>query len=77
MAQAWSTWRKSIELLDYQEHTGLDNGLEKMWHWARRAWDRYPRRRDPKPLDYEIRRGLYSWWEAPSVAQDSPQTIGG
>lgn len=79
VANAWSTWQKSIDLLGYQEHTDLETGLSKMWDWARRAWDRYPRRREQKPLSYEVHKGLYSWWQqpAPAASQDSPQKIGG
>lgn len=63
VSQAWSTWQRSVELLGYRDRTPLHVGLERMWQWAQDAWERYPRRRDPDPLPYEITAGLYPWWK--------------
>jgi UDP-glucose 4-epimerase len=81
VANAWSTWQKSIDLLGYDERTSLEDGLARMWDWARLAWHRYPKRREQPPLPYEIRKGLYSWWQAPPAADTtspvtSPQSHG-
>jgi UDP-glucose 4-epimerase len=70
VANAWSTWQKSIDLLGYQDRTTLEAGLSKMWDWARQSWDRYPRRREQTPLSYEVRKGLYSWWTNDPLHQD-------
>jgi UDP-glucose 4-epimerase len=60
---AWSTWQRSVDVLGFADRTPLETGLRQMWTWAQDAWDRYPRRRDPAPLAYELERGLYSWWK--------------
>lgn len=55
---AWCTVQKSIELLDYNETVSLEQGLQRMWEWAKsqptrpvKIWDQY-----------EVNRGLYSYW---------------
>jgi len=63
---AWSTTQKSEELLDYQEHIGLYQGLRTMWDWAKTVWDKYPQRqtlKDPLQGRSEITKGLYSYWQ--------------
>jgi len=56
---AWSTWEKSKELLDFEHKIDLEEGLTKMWDWAReqpmktrRVWEKY-----------EIENGLYEYWK--------------
>ncbi len=56
---AWSTWEKSVDILDFQYKTPLEEGVRQMWEWAkeqperpRSAWDKY-----------ELDRGLYSYWK--------------
>jgi len=55
---AWTTWDKSVRMLDFRHNVDLDEGLGRMWQWAcsqpkrdRKQWDRY-----------EIDRGLYNYW---------------
>lgn len=60
--EAWSTWGKSVDLLGFEDKTPLADGLATMWEWAKRTWERYPERRTPPPLEYEITTGLYPWW---------------
>ena len=56
---AWSTWEKSIQLLDYQETVNLKEGLTKMWNWAKAQ----PDRGQFKWAEYEISKGIYSYWK--------------
>lgn len=55
---AWSTYQKSVEILDYTETVSLEEGLTRMWNWlvtrpdrARKVWERY-----------ELDKGIYSFW---------------
>lgn len=54
--ESWATWGKSVELLGYQDLTPLQDGLARMWKWARHAWHQYPERRDPPPIPLELYR---------------------
>lgn len=54
------TWQKSIDLLGFKHETGIREGLEKMWDWAKEqpmrerfVWDKY-----------EIDAGVYSYWKS-------------
>ena len=56
---AWSTWQKSIDLLDFKHTVDLGEGLASMWEWAtqqpqreRFAWD-----------NYELTKGIYEFWK--------------
>lgn len=56
---AWSTYEKSVRLLDYEDRTTLHDGLASMWRWAKsqpirtqKIWD-----------GYEVEKGLYSFWK--------------
>ena len=53
------TFQKSIDLLDFKSTTTLYNGLEQMWIWAKNqpmrerfVWD-----------EYELDKGIYSFWK--------------
>ena len=50
---------KSIRLLDYQQNTSLEDGLKKMWEWAKVQ----PMRPQYKWENYEITKGIYSYWK--------------
>lgn len=50
---------KSIELLGYEQKTSLEEGLRKMWEWAKTQ----PDRPQYKWENYEITKGLYSFWK--------------
>lgn len=56
---AHPTWKKSVELLGYQDKTSLHDGLKVMWDWAQKQ----PKRDRFKWSEYEIRNGLYSFWQ--------------
>lgn len=57
--EAYPTWNKSEELLGYKNVITLEEGLGRMWDWARKqpmkkqfVWDKY-----------ELDKGLYSFWK--------------
>ena len=56
---AYSTWEKSVRLLDFLHKTDLEEGLQKMWDWAQQQ----PNRKRLKWDEYEITEGLYGFWK--------------
>ena len=56
---AWSTWDKSIKLLDFKHKIDLEEGLSKMWEWAKKQPNR-ERFIWPK---YELNKGIYDYWK--------------
>ncbi len=50
---------KSIKLLGYEQKTSLEEGLKKMWDWAKVQ----PNRPQYKWENYEITKGIYSYWK--------------
>ena len=56
---AYSTYRKSVELLDFEHKTNLNDGLTKMWEWAQLQ----PKRKQFKWKEYELDVGLYEFWK--------------
>ena len=53
------TFQKSIDLLDFKSTTTLHNGLEKMWIWAKNQ----PMRKRFVWDEYELDKGIYSFWK--------------
>ncbi len=53
------TYQKSIDLLNYKDITNLETGLNKMWEWAKVQ----PNRPQYKWGNYEINKGIYSYWK--------------
>lgn len=51
--------QKSIDLLGYKQQTSLEDGLRKMWEWAKMQ----PNRPQYKWENYEITKGIYSYWK--------------
>ncbi|MBJ43083.1 MAG: UDP-glucose 4-epimerase [Planctomycetaceae bacterium] len=56
---AFSTWQKSVDFLDFEHKTTLKNGLSMMWEWAKEqptrpqfTWDKY-----------ELDKQLYDYWK--------------
>jgi UDP-glucose 4-epimerase len=53
------TYQKSIDILGFKHKTNLDEGLLKMWNWAKQQPD--------KPIykweNYEITKGIYEYWK--------------
>jgi UDP-glucose 4-epimerase len=56
---AYPTYQKSIDILDYKDKTPLKEGLEKMWAWAQNQ----PNRERFEWSNYEIEKGIYSYWK--------------
>jgi UDP-glucose 4-epimerase len=56
---AWSTFQKSIDLLDYNETITLEEGLTKMWEWA----SKIPLKERKYFTEYELDKGIYSYWK--------------
>ena len=59
---AFSTYKKSIELLDYKETVSLENGLKEMWEWCKTQPD-IPRQHISELTELELETGLYSYWK--------------
>jgi UDP-glucose 4-epimerase len=55
---AWSTWDKSIKLLEYKEKHTLNEGLSIMWDWAKKQ----PKRTQQIWESYELDKGMYDFW---------------
>lgn len=53
------TYQKSIDVLGYNQTIGLEEGLRRMWDWAKKQ----PIRKQYKWENYEITKGLYSFWK--------------
>lgn len=53
------TFQKSIDLLRYRQTTTLEDGLRKMWEWAKTQ----PMRERYKWENYEITDKIYSYWK--------------
>jgi UDP-glucose 4-epimerase len=53
------TWEKSVNILGFEHKTSLKEGLEKMWEWAKFQ----PMRERIIWNNYEIDKGLYSFWK--------------
>ncbi len=56
---AWSTWEKSVKLLDFEHKIDLEEGLTKMWNWAQTQ----PMRERFFWGDYELDKGIYEYWK--------------
>lgn len=56
---AWSTWEKSVEMLDFKHKIDLNEGLTKMWKWAKKQ----PKRDRFIWPKYELTKGLYDYWK--------------
>ena len=56
---ATTTCKKSKNILGYKQTTPLKEGLEKMWEWAQKQ----PMREQYKWNNYEIEKGIYSFWK--------------
>ena len=55
---AFSSHEKSVKLLDYEDNTTLRDGIVDMWNWAKKQ-----PMRERAVMDYEIDKGMYSFWK--------------
>lgn len=53
------TYQKSIDILGFQHKTPLEEGIKRMWDWAKKQ----PNRLQFKWQNYEITKKLYSYWK--------------
>jgi UDP-glucose 4-epimerase len=56
---AHPTWEKSVKLLNYKDIFTLEDGLQRMWDWAKEQ----PKRPQYKWDKYEINKGIYNFWK--------------
>lgn len=69
---AWSTWQKSIDLLDFEQKTSLEDGILKMYTWVKSQQDR------PRQIweTYEITNGIYEYWKPEALKDGYYKTEG-
>lgn len=53
------TWKKSVDILDFQHKTSLQEGLTEMWKWAQQQ----PLRERFVWPSYELDKGIYKFWK--------------
>jgi UDP-glucose 4-epimerase len=53
------TWKKSVDILDFQHKTSLKEGLTEMWEWAQQQ----PLRERFVWPSYELDKGIYKFWK--------------
>ena len=56
---AWSTWDKSVKLLNFKHEVDLEEGIKKMWKWA----NNQPNRERFTWPKYELNKGIYEYWK--------------
>jgi UDP-glucose 4-epimerase len=56
---AWSTYQKSIFLLNFEHKTDLKEGILKMFEWAKTQ----PKREVKKWENYELEEEIYDYWK--------------
>jgi UDP-glucose 4-epimerase len=56
---AYSTWDKSVELLGFEHNIDLEEGLSRMWEWAKKQ----PNRDRFVWPEYELEKGIYEFWK--------------
>ena len=57
--QAIPTYQKSMDLLGFEYKTTMYSGLTRMWEWAKNQ----PMRDRFEWSEYELDKGIYSFWE--------------
>ena len=56
---AYVTWKKSVDLLGYDEKHTLEQGITEMWNWAKTQ----PNRKRFEWNQFELDKGVYSYWK--------------
>jgi UDP-glucose 4-epimerase len=56
---AYSTYKKSIDILGFEHKTNLEDGLKNMWNWAKTQ----PKRNQFIWPSYEVEKGIYNFWK--------------
>lgn len=57
--KAWSTYQKSIDILNFKHQTKLKDGLLLMLDWAKKQ----PKREVKKWKNYELETNIYDYWK--------------
>jgi len=57
--EAYPTFQKSVDLLNYDMKMGIKECIEDMWAWAQQQ----PRRERKEWPVYELDKGIYSYWK--------------
>lgn len=65
------TWQKSVDVLGFEHKTGLRDGLEKMWEWAKAQ----PIRPRQVWSEYELDEGLYPFWEKETLTSQAETSV--
>jgi len=53
------TWKKSVDILEFEHKTSLKEGLTNMWEWAQQQ----PKHERFVWPTYELNKGIYSFWK--------------
>lgn len=64
---AFSTYHKSVDLLDFEHKTDILEGVIKMWGWVKEQPKR--RRKIWRDSDFELKKDLYDYWK-PEALKD-------
>lgn len=56
---AYPDWKKSVDLLGYEEKYSLEYGLQQMWEWVKTQ----PNRDQYTWSFYELDKNIYSYWK--------------
>lgn len=56
---AYCTYQKSIDILDYNMKIQLEEGINKMWKWAKGQ----PNKERMEWNEYELEKGIYNYWK--------------
>ena len=62
---AFPTYQKSIDVLKFEHTTSLEDGVLKMWKWAKEQ----PAKHRKVWQEYEITKDLYDYWK-PEALKD-------
>lgn len=67
---AWSSYQKSIDILNYKENMSLEDGLKEMWEWAKLTYSKFPNRKLQYWTEYELEKNIYSYWKLDKINTD-------
>lgn len=66
---SYPTHKKSVDLLNYKDTINLEQGLTEMWNWAKIQ----PKRKTFIWDNFEIEKGIYSFWKTKQISEPPPQ----
>lgn len=65
------TYEKSIKLLGFEHKVDLEEGLTKMWEWAKQQ----PMRPRQVWSEYELDKGLYPQWQLKTLTDEAQEVV--